>query len=70
MSELKFKTNINCNNCLSKVQPILDGEANIKTWSVDLDSDDRILTVDTDSLTPEQVTKTVLRAGYLAEVKD
>jgi len=67
MSEIKFKTNINCNNCLSKVQPVLDGEVNIKSWNVDLTHDDRILTVDTD-MTPDQVKTAVAKVGYIADL--
>ncbi|MEX0985989.1 MAG: hypothetical protein WD052_00840 [Bacteroidales bacterium] len=67
MKELKFKTNINCTGCLSKVSPFLDQETAIEKWGVDLDHDDRILTVQTENLTAAQVKETVLKAGYNAE---
>lgn len=66
--ELKFKSNINCHNCLAKVQPVLDAEDEITNWSVDLQSDDRILTVETE-MTPDEIRKTVLKAGFLVEEK-
>ena len=67
MKTLKFKTNINCNNCLSKVSPKLDEETKIESWEVDLNSDDRILTVNSENITNEEVFKTVLKAGFIAK---
>lgn len=63
----KFKTNINCGNCLAKVTPMLNSESKINSWSVDLESDDRILTVESEDITPDEVFKTVLRAGFIAK---
>jgi copper chaperone CopZ len=67
MKTLKFKTNINCGNCLAKVAPKLDQESQITSWSVDLQSEDRILTVQTETLNPDDVFKTVLKAGFIAK---
>ena len=65
MSELKFKTNINCGSCLAKVSPLLNAEGGIQNWEVDLESEDRILTVNTE-MQGEEVSKTVLKAGFVA----
>jgi copper chaperone CopZ len=67
MNTLKFKTNINCGGCLSKVTPFLNEEKNIKKWDVNLESDDGILTVETSDLTEEEVKKTVQKAGFKTE---
>jgi len=67
MNELKFKTNINCTGCLSKVTPILDAESGIENWEVDLKSEDRTLTVATTNLNAEQVETAVKRAGFTAD---
>jgi len=67
MKTLKFKTNINCGNCLSKVAPKLNEESRIDSWSVDLQSEDRILTVQTETLNEEDIFKTVLKAGFIAK---
>ena len=40
-----FKTSINCNSCLSKVKPVLDARAEIRSWQIDLENPDKILTV-------------------------
>jgi copper chaperone CopZ len=68
MNTLKFKTNINCSGCLSQVTPFLNDERNIVKWNVNLESDDRILTVETSELTEEEVKKMVQKAGFKAEV--
>ncbi|WPR77135.1 hypothetical protein [Algoriphagus sp. NG3] len=66
MKTQKFKTNIACGNCLAKVTPILDAEPKINSWSVDLQSEDRILSVESDDITSDEVFKTVLKAGFIA----
>ena len=44
--------------------PFLNEEKNIEKWDVNLESDDRILTVETSDLTEEEVKK----AGFKTEV--
>ncbi len=67
MKTQKFKTNINCGNCLAKVTPILNAEPRIKSWEVDLKSDDRLLTVESEDMNAEDVFKTVIKAGFIAK---
>ncbi|MAY84334.1 MAG: hypothetical protein CMP59_09410 [Flavobacteriales bacterium] len=67
MKTLKFKSNINCTGCLSKVSPVLNEEQSIKKWDVDLKHDDRILTVETDSLSSNEIKQTVQKAGFIAD---
>ena len=64
MSTLKFKTNINCTGCLSKVSPLLNQESEIKAWNVDLDNENKILTVETLALTAEEIKLIVAKAGF------
>lgn len=68
MSTIKFKTNINCSNCLAKVTPFLDKKVGKESWSVDIENSDKILTVETSEFTPEEIVKTVKRTGFEAEV--
>jgi copper chaperone CopZ len=68
MSQLKFKTNINCSGCLSKVTPFLNEEKDIQKWEVNLESENRVLTVETSKLNAEEVKNTVQKAGFNAEV--
>lgn len=66
MREIKFKTNISCGNCLARVKPLLDANRAIEKWSVDLNSENRILVVSGD-VTVEEVKKSVMKAGFIAE---
>jgi len=66
MATLKFKTNINCGNCIRTVTPFLNELDNIDSWKVDTDNPDKILTAEGDDLTFEEVESAVKKAGFLA----
>jgi len=67
MSEAKFKTTIQCNSCLSKVTPKLNEFLEEQSWSVDLESDDRILTVNDDNVSVDVVVSAVKSVGFEIE---
>jgi copper chaperone len=67
MNTYSFKTSIHCNGCLSKVKPFLDSNIEIKSWTVDLDDDDKILKVETETLKPSEIIDIVDNAGYEIE---
>lgn len=69
MKTLKFKTNINCGNCISKVTPFLNEEFAIVNWSVDTDNSDKVLSIELeeDEITKEQVMEIVKKAGFKIE---
>ena len=67
MKKLQFKTNIQCSTCLSKVSPKLNEQTGIHTWQVDLQDPNRTLTVETETLEPEDIRKAVLKAGFIAK---
>ena len=62
-----FKTSINCNGCLSRVKPLLDARSDIKSWSVDIDNPDKILKVETETLSPSDVIEIIDDAGFEIE---
>ncbi|HEV7346896.1 copper chaperone [Telluribacter sp.] len=68
MKILKFKTNINCGDCVAKVTPYLDGEERISMWEVDTQTPDKILSVSGEELEPQHVKNLVEEAGFKAEV--
>jgi len=68
MSEARFKTTIQCNGCLSKVTPKLNEFLEEQSWSVDLESDDRILTVNDDNISVDVVVSAVKSVGF--EIKE
>jgi len=67
MTEIKFKTNINCNHCLGKVTPVLDSDTGISEWNVDLNSEDKILTVKGENPDVNKIVKALSEVGYFAE---
>ena len=66
-NELKFKTNINCGGCVSKVKPFLDNLEGVEAWEVDTDNVDKILTVKT-KITDEDIIDTIEGVGFKAEL--
>ena len=64
---LLFKTNINCSGCVASVKPHLDNAAGIAHWEVDTANKDKILTVESNGATEQQVIQTVEKAGYKIE---
>lgn len=66
MNTIQFKTNIKCTGCLAQVSPVLNEAAGKDNWQVNLESPDKILTVNTD-LNPEELIDAVKAAGYTAE---
>lgn len=67
MNTLKFKTNIKCSGCVATVTPFLDKEEGIQAWDVDTNNPEKILTVQTDALSPEQVIERVKESGFKIE---
>tara|TARA_R110001583_G_scaffold412_4_gene3869 strand:+ start:11796 stop:12008 length:213 start_codon:yes stop_codon:yes gene_type:complete len=67
MENLKFKTNINCTGCLSKVSPQLNNEKGIEEWNVDLESPEKILSVKASSASEEEIVNAVKKVGFTIE---
>jgi len=67
MENLKFKTNINCTGCLSKVSPQLNNEKGIEEWHVDLENPEKFLTVKSNSASEEDIMNSVKKVGYKIE---
>ena len=64
MKTLQFKTTINCGGCIKAVTPTLNQQAGAGNWHVDTTNPAKILTIISDSLTPEQVVQAVEEAGF------
>ena len=65
---LKFKTNIKCGGCISTVTPFLDDTIGIQYWEVDTVNKDKVLTVQVDGITADEVIKKVQEAGFKIEL--
>ena len=64
--EIKFKTNINCSGCVSKVNPFLDNLDGVESWEVNTTVDDKVLTVKTTNETNEEIIDAVEEVGFFA----
>ena len=70
MKTLKFKTNINCGGCISKVTPLLNNQEGVESWEVDTVNPDKILTIKSDGASEEDVKATLHKVGFNAEAVD
>ncbi|MEQ9288931.1 MAG: heavy-metal-associated domain-containing protein [Cyclobacteriaceae bacterium] len=68
METLKFKSTIKCTGCLDKVTPHLNKTVGADKWKVDLNDPDRVLTVEADGVTPDQVNNALADAGFSGEI--
>ena len=69
MKTLKFKTNINCGNCMAAAKPYLDAVKNVQSWEVDTKNPEKILTVTGPDISAENIIENVQKAGYTIEEK-
>jgi copper chaperone len=67
MKTLKFKSTIKCTGCLANVTPYLNKAEGIEIWDVDLKNPEKVLTVQGQGLSEENVKKAVEKAGYSVE---
>ncbi len=67
MKKLQFKTNIKCGGCLATVTPHLNALEGIQNWEVDITNPDKILTVQTEEVSFEEIKQAVNAAGFKAE---
>jgi copper chaperone len=60
-----------CEGCIEKITPYLNANNEIRSWSVDIQNSNKVLTVETDNLTNEMIKEIVKKAGYNAnEIND
>ncbi|MXV17250.1 heavy-metal-associated domain-containing protein [Hufsiella ginkgonis] len=71
METLKFKTNIKCSGCVAAVTPGLNSLPEVESWTVDLESANKILSVSAwEGLAAGSVKEALQKAGYSAEQVD
>ena len=68
MSEFKFKTNINCNNCIRSVSGFIEDVPNLQKWDVNTEDPNKILNVKGEGLSAEAIIEAVEDAGYDIEI--
>lgn len=65
--EYQFKTNINCGGCIAKIAPYINANKGIQKWKVDTANPAKILTIETENLSGDEVKQIVETAGFKAE---
>ncbi|NDW18933.1 copper chaperone [Dysgonomonas sp. 216] len=60
----KFKTTINCGGCVARVTPALNKIEGIDSWNVDTSNPDKILTVEANGATEQQIISSVQALGF------
>lgn len=68
MKTVELKTNIMCGSCIAKVTPILNEKIGEGKWKVDTQDPKKTLTVNNESLSPDDIINAVEKAGYKAEL--
>ncbi len=66
MKTLKFKTNIKCPGCLSKVTPVLNDTDAISSWNVNILTPEKTLTVETETLKASEIIELIKQMGFTA----
>lgn len=66
MKTYKFKTNINCGGCISSVTPYLNALKGVE-WKVDINDKHKVLEVQTENLSEQEIIDKVHEAGYEAQ---
>lgn len=67
MKTQQFKTTIKCAGCIEKVTPHLNEHLSPGEWNVDIFTPSKILTVESDKLTSEEIQQVVKKAGFEIE---
>jgi copper chaperone CopZ len=61
-----LKTDLHCNNCIKKVEPILKSESNIKSFQFDLDHPDKLIKIESSNLNLNNLLTQISDLGYTA----
>lgn len=64
METLVLKTNLHCNKCVSKIEPLLKNSGLIHSYSFNLEYPDNLVTVESENLGLKTVVSLFTRAGY------
>ena len=59
-----FRTNLKCQNCVSKVAPVLDADSDVAGWSVRTDDDRKLLSVTGAAVDAGHIRSAVRTAGF------
>ena len=64
METRKFRTDLNCNSCVSKAKPFLDAEKTISSWNVDITNEKKPLTIEGHRVDVAAIRRAVEKSGF------
>ena len=59
-----YRTNLRCGACVQTIAPLLNGDSGIASWNADVESPDRLLTVEGNDVSRPHVEALLGKAGY------
>lgn len=59
-----YKTNLRCGGCVQTIAPLLDSATGIASWKADVESPDKLLTLEGDDVARSRVESLLGQAGY------
>ena len=68
MEALTLKTDLHCNSCVNKVEPILSSNPDIEEYNIDLEHPDKIISIKGKDLKRQELISKIHDVGYHAEV--
>ena len=68
MEALILKTDLHCNSCVNKVEPILISNSDIEDYTIDLEHPDKIISIKGKNLKSHDLISEFHDAGYHAEI--
>lgn len=67
MEKIVLKTDLSCQHCVRKVEPVLKSENGIVDYSIDLEHPDKLVTISSEGLNIQNLIANFKEAGYKAE---
>ncbi len=66
--EIQFRTNVNCGGCVASLRLHLDNAEGIRKWNVGTANKGKVLSVESERITEEQVLDIVKKASFNVEL--
>ena len=66
--EYQFETNINCGGCVARITPLFEGNSKVKKWHAHTETPNKLLTIETDELTAEEIIAMLAKRGFDAKM--
>jgi cation transport ATPase len=70
METIELKTNMHCEKCINKVEPVLKMDNNVTNWRFDMKHSDKLIIVDGDNIDVDNLINQIDKVGYTAEVRN